>query len=254
MKLRFLYHAEAVGATGYISLPFQETMEIQAAAALPLNGGHGSSRVENFRHRNVFSFRSAESQVVGSYSAKDKAYGTLSTVTVEGLNILDVVTCDRLVARLTSKHDEDGTEASFIPLGSRIENLRIAGHKIDVDLATDTFTELSTWSKLTDGYAKDAKIRSELAALSLKDAKGKSLPESKGIFGCTLARNLDKLPGNLGRNGHGIYVPHFGTVYLGEFFVCPKSRRLLMLHVDLGCSIEGCYGSGGTGGNGSVWN
>jgi hypothetical protein len=254
MKLRFLYHAEAVGATGSITLPFQETMEIQASVALPLNGGHGTSRVENFRHRHIFSFRSAEAQVVGSYSAKDQAHGTLSTVTVEELNILDVVTCDRLVARLTSKHSDDGADASFIPLGSRFENLRIAGHKIELDLATDLFTELSTWSKLSDGYAKDAKIRSELAGLSLSETKGKALPERKGIFGCTLARNLDKLPGNLTRNGHGIYVPHFGTVYLGEFFVSAVSRRLLMLHVDLGCSVEGCYGSGGTGGNGSIWS
>lgn len=173
MKLRFLYHAEAVGATGSITLPFQETMEIQAASALPLNGGHGSARVENFHHRNIFSFRSAESQVVGSYSAKDKAHGTLSTVTVEGLNILDVVTCDRLVARLTSKHSDDGGEASFIPLGSRFENLRIAGHKIDVDLATDLFTDLSSWSKLANGYAQDTKIRSEVAKLSLLKKKGR---------------------------------------------------------------------------------
>ena len=105
MKLRFLYHAEAIGATGHITLPFNETMEIQASTALPLNGGHGTTRVENFRHRNIFSFRHAESHVVGSYSEKDKAWGTLSAVTVEGLNILDVVTCDRLVARLA--HGDD---------------------------------------------------------------------------------------------------------------------------------------------------
>jgi hypothetical protein len=42
-------------------------------------------------------------------------------------------------------------------------------------------------------------------------------------------------------------------VYIGEFFITPTSRRMLMLHVDLGCSVEGCYGSGGTGGNGSIW-
>lgn len=253
MKLRFLYHAEAVGATGYLTLPFQETMEIQAAAALPLNGGHGSARVENFRHRNIFSFRAAESHVVGSYSAKDKAHGSLSTVVVEGLNILDMVTCDRLVARLSTKHPDDGGEPSFLVLGSRIENLRIGGHAIDVNLATDLFTDLATWSQLADGHARDAKIRAEVNRLSLLKKDAGELPQSKGIVGCTLARIPENLPGGLSRRDHGIYVPHFGTVYLGEFFIAPSSRRLLMLHVDLGSPVEGCYGSGGTGGNGSSW-
>ena len=253
MKTRFLYHAEAVGATGTITLPFHETMEIQAATALPINGGHGSSKVEKFDHRNIFSFDRAESQVVGSYSEKDKAHGTLSTVVVEGLNILNVVTCDKLVARLTTKHTHDGAEPSFIVLGSRFENLRIAGHKIEPDLATDLFSEHSTWRSLHEAHAKDEKFRAELAKLTLFHGEDGAFPQSRGTLGCTLARGLDHLPGGLVRDGHGIYVPHFGTVYLGEFFVSQHSRRLLMLHVDLGCSVEGCFGAGGTGGNGSPW-
>ena len=107
MKLRFLYHAEAVAATGTVTLPFQETMPIQASAALPINGGHGSASASKFRHRNIFGFENAEANVVGSYSSLDKAHGTLSHVVVEGLNILDVVTCDRIVLRMTSKHSDD---------------------------------------------------------------------------------------------------------------------------------------------------
>jgi hypothetical protein len=252
MEIRFLYHAEAVAATGHVTLPFRETMEIQGATALPINGGHGSVVVENFRHRNIFSFRRAESRVVGSLSDNDRAHGTLSSVTVEGLNILDVVTCDRLVARLTTKHPEDRSEASFIPLGSRFENLRIAGHPFDVDMATDLFTELSTWHKFHHAH-KDKKLKAEIHKLAMLPNENGGFSKSGEIFGCTLARNLDRLPPGLTRRGHGIYVPHFGTVYLGEFFISPNSRRLLMLHVDLGCSIEGCYGSGGAGGNGSFW-
>src|SRR5579862_8678678 len=82
MKTRFLYHAEAVAATGRVTLPFHETMEIQASVALPINGGHGSARVEHFRHRDIFSFARAESQVVGSFSDLDRAHGTLSSVVV----------------------------------------------------------------------------------------------------------------------------------------------------------------------------
>src|SRR5260370_38894652 len=119
MNKRFLYHAEAFGASGSITLPHQEVLDVQASVSLPLTGGHAKSRVENFRHRNLISFEAAESHVVGSYSAKDKAHGTLSTSMIEGLNIMDIVTCDRIVARVTTKHADDGSEPSIIPLGSR---------------------------------------------------------------------------------------------------------------------------------------
>jgi hypothetical protein len=252
MKIRFLYHAEAAAAGGSITLPFQDTMEIQAAMSVPINGGHGSTRVENVRHRNILSFQSAETHVVGSYSDLDKAHGTLSSVIVEGVNILNVVTCDRIVLRLTSKHPDDRSEPSFVTLGSRFENLRIAGHLFEPDLATDFFTEHSTWGKLNDAYKKHANVRNEVKKLSMLPAED-GFPASHGTLGCTLVRNLDKLPPGLSRKDHGIYVPHFGTVYLGEFFVAPRARRLLMLHVDLGCSVEGCYGIGSGGGNGDPW-
>jgi len=253
MKTQFLYHAEAVGASGYLTLPFQEQIEIQASAALPINGGHGSARSENFNHRNILSFHRAESMVIGSYSDRDKAHGTVASVVVEGVNVMNVVTCDRVVLRLTSKHDDGGSEPSFIIHGSHFDNLRIAGHPIHVDLATDLFSEMSTWSKLSQAHAHSEKFREEMKGLTLLQREDNALPESKGMLGLTLARNLDRLPGGLTRNGHGIYVPHFGTVYLGEFFISRTARRLMMLHVDLGCAVEGCGGIGSGEGNGTSW-
>ncbi len=252
MKSTFLYHAEAVGASGRLTLPFTELIEIQASVALPLSGGYGASKSENFKHRDIFSFDRAESSVVGSYSAKDLAHGTVASVVIEGANILNVVTCDCITMRLTSKHDDAGGEASFIVQGSCFENLRIAGHRMDVALATDTFSELSTWEKLSAGY-RNEKSRKEIQSLSMMDASGDALPESKGIFGATLARGLDKLPGGLTRSGHGIYVPHFGTVFLGELYITRGMRRLRMMHVELGCAIEGCVGIGTGAGNGTPW-
>jgi hypothetical protein len=253
MKTKFLYHAQAVGASGYLTLPFQEQIEIQASAALPTNGGHGTARSENFNHRNILSFHSAQSTVAGSYSERDKAHGTVTSVVVEGVSVMDVVTCDRIVLRLTSKHDDGGGEPSFMIHGSHFDNLKIAGHVIHPELATDLFSEYSTWSKLSDAYKKNDKVRKEIKGLTLLQREDNTLPESKGMVGVTLARHLDKLPGGLTRNGHGIYVPHFGTVYLGEFFISRTCRRLMMLHVDLGCVFEGCGGIGSGEGNGSSW-
>ncbi len=253
MKIRFLYHADAAAATGYLTVPHQELIETPASASSPLLGGHATAHAENFSHRGIISFRKADVKVVGSYSAKDRAHGTLSSVAIEGVNILDVVTCDRIVLRLTSKHPEDGGEPSFIPLGSRFENLRIAGHPIEVDMATDLFTAHHTWSQITKAYEKDPAFHDEIARLSMIEAKGKRLPEGHGTVGLTLARNLDKLPPGLERRDHGIYVPHFGTVYLAEYFISRHAQRLLMLHVDLGCSVEGCGGIGCGQNNGQTY-
>ncbi len=254
MKIRFLYHAEAAAATGQLTLPHHELVEVPASASVPLNGGHARSLAENFNHRDVFSFRRAQVQVVGSYSKHDGAHGAVASLCVEDVNILNVVTCDRVILRLTSKHPQDGAEASFIPLGSRFENLRIAGLPIEVDMATGLFAQHSTWSKLTSAYANDEHFREEVSRLSLAPAQGHQLPHSKGILGVTLARIPAKLPTGLTRADHGIYVPHFGTVYLAEYFVSAQSHRLLMLHVDLGCAIEGCIGIGSGQTNGSVYS
>lgn len=253
MKIRFLYHADASAATGYLTLPYQETIQAPAVAAAPLIGGHATASAENFSHRGMLSFRKAYVHVVGSYSANDGAHGTLSAVSIEDVNVLDVVTCDRIVVRLTSKHPEDGSEPAFLVTGSHFVNLRIAGHPIEVDLATDVFAKHNTWSKLNNAYEHDDAVHAEIDKLCMIPAKGKHLPLGHGALGVTLARNLDNLPGGLERRDHGIYVPHFGTVYLGEYFVSAHTHRLLMLHVDLGCSVEGCGGFGCTQGNGSTY-
>jgi hypothetical protein len=227
-------------------------MPLQASIASAIGAGFGKVRVENFKHLDYLSIGSIESHVVSSYSERDQAYGTLASVIIEDLCTLNVVTCDRLMTRLTSKHGDNGkAPASFILHGTHFSGLRIAGHHIELNLAVGLFSELSTWDKLTAAYANDAAIRKELDALSLHPGKGKALPLHNGIFACTLAHIPAKLPHGLTRKDHGIYVPHFGTVYAAEYYITPTSRRLRMLHVDLGCSVEGCNGFGDTGANGA---
>ncbi len=248
----FLYHTEAVGASGFITLPVVDSMPLQASIASAIGPSFGKARVENFKHLDYLSIGSVESHVVSSYSAKDKAHGTLASVVMEDLNTLNVVTCDRFVTRLTSKHEADGSlPASFILHGTHFNGFRIGGHEIDLDLATGLFSELSTWEKLNRAYETDPAIRKELRELSLYPAEGDKLPVHNGIFACTLARLPAKLPRGITRKGHAIYVPHFGTIYPAYFYITAMSRRLRMLHIDLGCTVEGCNGYGDTGANGS---
>jgi hypothetical protein len=250
---RFLYHAEAVGASGYITLPVADTIPLQASISAPIGPGYGKVRVENFKHLDYLSIGSMESHVVSSYSEKDQAHGTLASVVIEDLNTLHVVRCDRMMTRLTSKHDANkDSQGSFILHGTHFDGLRIAGHAIDLDLAVGLFSELSTWDKLNQAYEKDPVIRKELQDLSLYPVKGNKLPTDHGVFACTLAHIPEKLPRGMKRvEEQGIYVPHFGTIYPAHFYITPTSRRLRMLHVDLGCSVEGSNGFGDTGGGGT---
>jgi hypothetical protein len=254
-RTNFLYSAEAVGASGHITLPVVDTMPLQATICSPIGPGSGKVRVENIKHLDYLSIGAIESHVVSSYSDKDEAHGTLASVMVEDLNTLHVVTCDRMVNRMTSKHDKDGGLGSYMLHGTHFDNLRIAGHQIEIDLAIGLFCELSTWDKLNEKYKTDPAIRKEIDELSLykPDPKSKSntLPTRNGVFACTLARFPKDLPRGLTPKDHGIYVPHFGTIYAAEYYITPTRRRLRMLHVDLGCSVEGCNGYGDTGGGGA---
>jgi hypothetical protein len=240
-RTTFLYHSSAVGASGSITLPVQDTMPLQASVSSAIGDGFGKARVENFRHLDYLTIGMMESHVVTSYSERDKAYGTLAGSVVEDLNNLNVVTCDRMVNRLTSKHPKDGSAhgGSYILHGTHFDRLKIAGHTIDFELAVGLLSELSTWDKLNKAYENDPAIRKELNELAMFPAEGDRLPVHHGVFACTLARLPKKLPRGLTHKDHGIYVPHFGTIYLAEYYVSEYTRRLRMLHVDLGCSVEG---------------
>src|SRR5262249_11129354 len=119
----FHYRACAHAFSGNITRPFQQSIDIQAPITLPSIGGHGQSRVENFQFREFFSFKKGYPLVSGSQE-DDGSYNTLVTATVEGLNIFDVITADRIVARLHSKHKKDAPEGEVSLVGSKFENLK----------------------------------------------------------------------------------------------------------------------------------
>src|SRR5580704_12321411 len=102
-KKTYHYNAHAFGLSAQFDRPVQRQIEVQAATALPISGGHGNSRINNFKFEEFVAFDAAYSHVSGSQNKKDESYTTLVTSTIEGLNILDMVTADRLVARISSQ-------------------------------------------------------------------------------------------------------------------------------------------------------
>ncbi|MGB7265981.1 MAG: hypothetical protein WBC92_10750, partial [Terracidiphilus sp.] len=129
------YHAEAKILAGHLRLPLVEEIKPQAYAHLRDKGGYLSQRAEGYRLESVISFKSGYTQVAGNRSTKtDQGWTTLTTTAVEGLNVLDVVTADRIVGQIITEHPLAGYVPTINFLGTRFENLRIAGFPVDLDL------------------------------------------------------------------------------------------------------------------------
>jgi hypothetical protein len=276
------YHASAFGLAGEITRPVLHGIPTQAATTLAGSGGHGFQRVENFHH-GLVSFRAAYVEVGGSYDHCHQVHTTYASSVIEGFNVADVVTADRIVSRLAiySAGEEDrGGESSFDITGSSFENLRIAGHKIDITLATHVFhgydtygklqrvcgskqpAECFAWSKL--GTLKERELQeleSQYHALDgmseriklWKSAKGKD--NGDHMYWCSPASHLD-LKEHAGAHtelqgfGSIICIPKFGVVHLAQLMVQKHTRSLTMVRVQMCSSGEGGIDGGGTMGNG----
>ncbi len=260
---RYLYQANAVALGGQITRPFNEVIEAQASSVLPITGGYATARVEMFRYRELVSFRAASSTVVGTETDHDdrSVVHTLSTVTVEGLNVASVVTADAVVARLASRVDLATNERTVTAVGSYFTNLRIAGFRFELP-PSSLLIEDASLSGLRSACAADQSLASvgngldHLQAFIEGRLKGPVDREPK-VVAPLFALPRDRAGNPIGpagcspRDHCGIRVPGFGTVFIGEFYISPFARQLTMLRIELGCPVEGTVTVDIVGGNGS---
>ena len=71
---------------------------------------------------------------------------------IEGLNIENEVTADRIVAKLSNTIPVDGKEPAFSVGGCLFVNLRIGGVLVEPELAIDLHTRLATHSALESAW------------------------------------------------------------------------------------------------------
>jgi hypothetical protein len=229
---KFLYHAHTTALAGTLRKPFSEHIETQAGSALSVTGGVSNSRVEKFRHRDMLSCDAAYTTAVGH--GEGGLHTTLVTATVEYLNILNMVTADRVVTRIASRHKLDGTEPSILTVGSHIDNLKIAGQPVEFEYDGDF---LSTW----DTFAEAKTGAASKPGASVHD----------GMIGASIVKSI-KAPAGLTVENNRIHFPEFGSIYLGELYIWRDRRKLTMMRLVLGCSHDGdvtiCDGDGNGGG------
>jgi hypothetical protein len=276
-----IYHASAFGLAGELIRPHRHTIPTQAATVLGTNGGRGFQRVENFSTDGMISFAAAQVEVGGSFDECHGYHTTFAHSVIEDLNIADIVKADKVVARLaiySATEDNPNGENSFDITGSHFENLRVAGHKLDVKLATHRFHDCHTYKDLEDEYVKksadellcfsklsqDSRLKQlekeyhavEGLAQKAEEWKSTSKKRSRGVqsYWCSAANDLEKhidKDSELQAIGSFIFIPKFGVIRLAQVVVYKDTRSLTMLTVQMCSSGEGSINGGGTTGNGT---
>jgi hypothetical protein len=251
-KKTYHYSAQGHAWSGQFERPIQKLIEVQAAASLPKIGGHGNSRVNKFKFEEFVSFEAAYTHVSGSQNKADSSYTTLVTSTIEGLNVLDVVTADRIVARLSSEHPAEHHEPHIVLLGSKFENLRIAGCPVDAELNHELFMKLDTFEAIRKEFESNAEFR-KMAEDPFQTGQPRKIPEGHGVVLCSLIKNIKTTCPGVTRHGHALVVPQFGKVILGEVLAQHGTRTLTMVRLELGSPVMATAAAAEVGVNGQTW-
>ncbi len=256
------YNAEAEALSGDLTLPLIQEVKPPTYVKLNERGGYVSQHVENYRLGGVVSFRSAYTQVGGNPDPKtDHGWNTLTTAVIEDLNVLDIVTADRIVCQISTDHPPIGYVPTVTFLGTRFENLRIAGHELKMSLNLDM---LGPKPKKDAGYLSDREFQKRVTAQregvkGLKDlpaeiaAHYNQAPSSAGKPGSIKCSLVNKVEGGYpGRSfGHVIDVPNFGKIYLAILNVeesdfgtptgAPRATTITLTMIKM---VMGCVGAG----------
>jgi hypothetical protein len=223
-----VYDATAYVFSAELEQPIQRTVGKQSFVELPGAGGYRFERSEPFRLEGIVSHEGGYTQVAGYQSSDNLGAITLATSVLEGVNILDVLTADRVVAQITSQHAVGASVPSVSFLGTRFENLRIAGQKIEIDPHLDI---LGSKPEGDESYFNDGGVFSRIAHQYANIKRMAGLPQwasdqfnwdpakvqGQNQMDCSLVNGVSGTPGK--SYGHVIDIPFFGKIFLAELTV-----------------------------------
>jgi hypothetical protein len=271
----FLYHAHGYALGGRIEQPVQQELDSHAATTLSIVGGYATAKSGPFNLDKLISYESAHT-IISGIRNEEKTHSTSVDTVINGLNILDIITADKVIGRLSSKH-EDGQPAQIIPLGSGFENLRIAGVPVDVEMANDLFSHHPTHEELRGHFQGKCGANDPCAAVKPVNSgryewghppgempeklrKQMIVPadtgwkESDGHVHCSIVRHVmeTSLSGTKVTIPYGsaISIPQVGRLYLGELSSNGDTMRLTMLRLELGSPVVGSVAAAGPETNG----
>jgi hypothetical protein len=273
------YHGEADIFEMELKTPFHEKVRPQAKVELYGSGEQSHYEFKHagpFRLEGIASYESGYAQVAGCRSLKHEGrYSTLVTSVVEGLNVLDILTADRVVAQISTAHPIDGAVPEVSFLGTRFENLRIAGHKVEFETNLDIlgprpvddqsyFDNQAVMDRFAQQYEKltaSDYFPDWASERYPRDREGWRTRDEDTHADITKCSLVSRVHTDQKSFGHVIDVPHFGKFFLGELSVNRKPAQspdeydaytfsLMMVRMELGCSTTGTGGAGSADSNG----
>jgi len=245
------FHGEAHVFAAQLEHPLTGEIKPQNHVKLQAEGGYILEHAKDYRADNIVTFKSAHTHVAGHKSPKEgHGWITLATSVIEQLNVLEVVTADRVVAQTSTEHPLEGHVPTVTFLGTRFENLRIAGTPVNVNLRFP-FTTVRPPDPDTT-YLNDANFLKDIGcSQSFPNAKAefkayldnRNNPKPKDRASGTLAYEVSledrKSQGDVKIQGNVITVPEFGKIFLAELSVECDTFHLTMIRLDLGCIAGG---------------
>ena len=221
-RIPFHFHGHGHALSGEFRHPLWAVVPAQASASLSTIGGIAVAHVENFHFQDFVCFKSAHTHISGR-RRRDETFVTHASTVVKGLNILGMVTADRVVSRLTSIHSPKEREGHIIAEDSRFEGLKINGEDVKVILRRDLLVKCKTFDDLRKGIASDTKSGRIVA-----------IDQDRKVAICSLVEKIDTRLKGVDVKRHLIEVKDFGKIFLAEVYAYPGTRTLTMLRLELG--------------------
>ncbi len=249
-----VYHAGAHILSGELEHPIKQPIEHYGNVVLEKTRRESlfTESVGETTVEGLISFKAGHTRVIGSQLRNKKdifgndhsGWVTQWTSVLEGLNVGDVITADRVVAQVSTEHSlMYGHVPKVTFLGTHFENLQVAGYPVQLEL------DLGICGNKPEGdllYLEDSGFldRVEGQLKTIADAKG--LPEvlekqydakiayindlkkraNGGSNGgrngdsnlqCSLVKSIGPIPiPGVRTFGNIIFIPDFGTVALAE--------------------------------------
>jgi hypothetical protein len=265
----YSFRADANALGGFLEEPFRKNIPTLAPVSLPATGGLSTARSEAFNLDDIISCSSAYSRVSGQEHA-DGSICTLVTTTIEDLNILEVVTAERIVAQISIEVSKERGPVKFCVTGSRFDGLKFSGrdskptmntrlNQPDRDAQGHGLT-LSAQQVKQVGQDQAAKVisgfqnRQDASEWAKARHGWMSEPQRSGS-GTVLCSLVDGFEGTRPgeSSGHIVEIPGFGRFIFGELVASRNEVRLVAVYAELGCPVKGKV-AGGSGGGGGAGN
>jgi hypothetical protein len=224
------FHADATALGGQLERPFAKNIPVQSPTSLPPVGGEAEAANPSFEFLDVLSAKATRARVEGNFLGGLAT--TRMTSVVEGLNVLNTVRAEQLVAYISSEHPGQEPNVPRISFGrTSITDLRIGDSVLKVQLDLDL---------LNNGNGKRFPDTHHVWDKNLWKRIGKRF-EERGFLKCSLVKKIEvkgRLPGK--QVAPNVFeIPDFGRLHVAELLVRHGSYQLVMLRFELGCANQG---------------